>query len=145
MRFSPYPQMECCQNIHPNTENPFLYWPCHLRPQFTCHQMVSHNAIIWRHPASPRIILMTAQNISPWLTLWKLWFQKFIPLSPPGTKLVIHKSPEQRTTWVPYDIEGWYIRPSTKNYHCHKCYILSTVWVRDTLTLNCFPKQIPFP
>ena len=68
-----------------------------------------------------------------------------MPLAPPGTKVVIHETPDQRDSWAPHGVQGWYIGPATEHYRCHKCYIPSTAGIRDALTLDWFPKQVPFP
>ena len=46
---------------------------------------------------------------------------------------------------APHGIDGWYVSPSTEHYRCHKCYVPSTFGVRDALTVDWFPYQVPFP
>ena len=68
------------------------------------------------------------------------------PLAPPGTRVVVHVTPEQRANMAPHGIDSWYVGPSTEYYRCHKCYIPSTFdGVRNALTLDWFPHQVPFP
>jgi hypothetical protein len=45
----------------------------------------------------------------------------------------------------PHGIDGWYVGPSIDHYRCHKCYIPSTFGVRDALTIDWFPHNVPFP
>jgi hypothetical protein len=67
------------------------------------------------------------------------------PLAPPGTKVVVHITPEQRANMAPHGVDGWYVAPSTEHYRCHKCYIPSTFGIRDALTVDWFPHKVPFP
>jgi hypothetical protein len=67
------------------------------------------------------------------------------PLAPPGTRVVVHITPNQRQNMAPHGVDGWYVGPSTEHYRCHKCYIPSTFGVRDALTVDWFPHQVPFP
>ena len=67
------------------------------------------------------------------------------PLAPPGTRVVVHITPAQRPNMGPHGIDGWCIGPSIEHYHCHKCYIPSTFGVRDALTIDWFPNNVPFP
>jgi hypothetical protein len=67
------------------------------------------------------------------------------PLAPPGTRVVVHVTPEQRANMAPHGVDGWYVGPSTEHCRCHKCYIPSTFGVRDALTVDWFPHTVPFP
>ena len=44
-----------------------------------------------------------------------------------------------------HGVGGWYVGPSIEHYRCHKCYIPSTFGIRDTLTVDWFPHNVPFP
>ena len=67
------------------------------------------------------------------------------PLAPPGTRVVVHVTPDKRTSMAPHGIDGWYVGPSTEHYRCHKCYLPSTAGIRDALTVDWFPHKVPFP
>ena len=67
------------------------------------------------------------------------------PLAPPGTRVVVHITPAQRPNMGPHGGDGWYVGPSIKHYRCHKCYIPSTFGVCNTLTIDWFPHNVPFP
>jgi hypothetical protein len=67
------------------------------------------------------------------------------PLAPPGTRVVVHITPEQRHNMAPHGVDGWYVGPSPEHYRCHKCYIPSTFGIRDALTVDWFPHTVPFP
>jgi hypothetical protein len=53
------------------------------------------------------------------------------PLALPGTPVIVHVTPNQRTNMAPHGVDGWYAGPSTEHYHCHKYYILSTFGIID--------------
>ena len=63
------------------------------------------------------------------------------PIAPPGTKVVIHETPNQRSTYAPHGLDEFYIGPSMH----HKVFISTTNGTRDALTVDWFPNIIPFP
>jgi hypothetical protein len=69
------------------------------------------------------------------------------PLAPPGTKILIHEKPNQRQSWDPHGVEGWYLRPATDHYRCYRVYVNKTSAERITDTVEFFPQEIemPFP
>jgi hypothetical protein len=67
------------------------------------------------------------------------------PLAPPGTRVIVHITPDQRSNMAPHGVDGWYVGPSPEHYRCHKCYIPSTHRTRDALTVDWFPHHVPFP
>jgi hypothetical protein len=69
------------------------------------------------------------------------------PLAPPGTKILIHEKPNQRRSWDPHGVEGWYLRPATDHYRCYRVYVNRTRAERITDTVEFFPQEIemPFP
>ena len=48
------------------------------------------------------------------------------PLAPPGTRFVVHKTPDNRRTWAPHGVDGWYFGPAPDHYRCHSVYIPRT-------------------
>ena len=88
---------------------------------------------------------LSQTKLSAHASLYSKFDLNCIPLTPPGTNVVIHETFDQRGRWDPHSIEGWYIGPDIEHYRCHKCYIPSTAGVRYVLTLDWFPKQTPFP
>ena len=62
------------------------------------------------------INLLLSSRRQPNLSSHASIFGKRIPLVPPGTRVVIHKSIDQRDTWVPRGVVGWYIGPITEHY-----------------------------
>jgi hypothetical protein len=41
------------------------------------------------------------------------------PLAPPGCKVLIHEKPDQRRSWDPHGVKGWYLGPAMEHYQCH--------------------------
>lgn len=71
-------------------------------------------------------------------------FQK-TPLAPPGTRVVAHLTPDNRSTWEPNGEEGWTIGPSTEHYRCIRCFFPKSRAERNVQTVTFFPHYIPFP
>ena len=67
------------------------------------------------------------------------------PLSPPGTRVLVHETTKQCATFAPHGVNGWYIGPSLDHYRCYNCYIPLTAGTHDAISLDWFPHQIPFP
>jgi hypothetical protein len=68
------------------------------------------------------------------------------PLTPPGCKAVVYKSPEARTSWGSRGTNVWYVGLSLKNYLCNHYFIPETqaYWISSSSEL--FPQhcQVPF-
>jgi hypothetical protein len=62
-----------------------------------------------------------------------------MPLAPPGTRVLVNVTPNQRANMAPHGINGWHVGPSKEHYRCHKCHIPSTYGVCDALTVDWFP------
>ena len=67
------------------------------------------------------------------------------PLAPPGTCVLVHETTEQRASFAPHRVDGWYMGPSLDHYQCYSCYIPSTAGIRDAISVDWFPHQILFP
>jgi hypothetical protein len=67
------------------------------------------------------------------------------PLTPLGTKVVVHLKPDKQPSWSYHAEEGWYIGPSMEHYRCMKCYIPSTCHERHVDTVKNFQRQSHFP
>jgi hypothetical protein len=44
------------------------------------------------------------------------------PLTPTGTKIIIHEKPDQRGSWSPHGLNGWYVDPAMEHYRAHRVY-----------------------
>ena len=58
------------------------------------------------------------------------------PLAPPGTRVLVHKKTEQRASFAPHGVDGWYIGPSLDHYRCYICYTPSTAGIRDAISVE---------
>ena len=41
-------------------------------------------------------------------------------------RVMVHEKPDDRETWAPHAVEGWYIGPAIYHYRCY------TVWIKAT-------------
>ena len=99
--------------------------------------------------ANITINMLRSARVNPKLSAYAYVFGEFnfsaTPLAPPGTKVVSHHKPDQRKSWGPQGIEGWYVGPSMEHYRCVKCFFPTTRSTRDTDTVTFFPTTVKFP
>jgi hypothetical protein len=67
------------------------------------------------------------------------------PLTPQGTKVLIHKKPDTRGTWAPHAVEGWYLGPAMRHYRCYCVWAWNTNAERVANTLTWFPTSTIMP
>ena len=67
------------------------------------------------------------------------------PLSPPGTKVLIYDTPEQRRSWAPHGVDGGYVGLACEHYWCYRVYVPTTRAKRVAKTVQFFPKNCPVP
>ena len=93
--------------------------------------------------------LLRASRVNPKLSAWAYLFGQFnyntTPIVPPGTKVVVHLKPEERSTWSPNGEVAWSIGPSFDHYRCIKCFFPKTRSERDCDTITFIPHVVPFP
>ena len=93
--------------------------------------------------------LLRAARVNPKLSSHAYLFGEFnfnaTPLAPPGTRVIIHKQVDNRTSWGAHGRDAWYIGPSLEHYRCVKCFVTDTRKELDCDTVSFFPKTIPFP
>ena len=60
-------------------------------------------------------------------------------------RLIVHDKPNDRETWAPHVVEGWYIGPVMHHYICYKVWIKVTraEWIPDTI--DWFPSSLAVP
>ena len=61
------------------------------------------------------------------------------PLAPPGTKVLIHETPNRRKTWAVYGVDGWYLGSAPEHYRCYQVYAAKTRAERIAQTVEFFP------
>jgi hypothetical protein len=49
------------------------------------------------------------------------------PLAPPGTKVLIHETPNKQRTWVVHGTDGWYLGGAPEHYRCYRVYATKPV------------------
>eukprot|EP00957_Ditylum_brightwellii_P081293 6184015-Ditylum_brightwellii.AAC.1 len=93
--------------------------------------------------------LLHNSKVNPKLSAYAYVFGNFdfnvTPLTPPGTKVIIHKKSTHRDSWAYHGVEGWTIAPSLEHYRCVKCYIPDTVTEVDADTVKLIPHRTPLP
>ncbi len=84
-------------------------------------------------------------NVSAYQILEGSFHFNRTPMAPPGTQVVIHEKPQQRKTWDPHGIDGWYLGPALDHYRCYRVFAVKTKAERITDTAEFFPKHTPVP
>jgi hypothetical protein len=64
------------------------------------------------------------------------------PLHPPGQLVVVHEHPDNRASWAPHGLRGFYLGPSLEHYRCHLVHVLKTSSIRVSDTIACFPNPL---
>ena len=104
----------------------------HARPKLPNPRM-GQNVATMRH----QIKYLRYSRRQPNLSAYEATFGNFnfngTPLAPPGTRVLVHKTTEQRASFAPHGVDGWFISPSLDHYQCYNCYILSTAGTRDAI------------
>jgi Reverse transcriptase (RNA-dependent DNA polymerase) len=92
--------------------------------------------------------LLRGSRLNPKLSAWEQLHGRYDfnahPIAPPGTKVLAHLKPDQRTTWAPHAFEGWYIGPAFEHYRCFQVWATDTRQIRIVNQLTWFPQR-PFP
>ena len=99
--------------------------------------------------ATTALNLMRLSNMNPKLsaeaTLNCAFDYNKTPLAPPGTKIIVHETPNQRITWAAHGVNGWYLDAAPENYCCHRTYITKTSKERIALTVEFPPHDHNMP
>ena len=67
------------------------------------------------------------------------------PMAPPGSKIIIHTKPANRSSWAFHGVQGSYIAPSLQHYRCVRCYVPTTRSELISNTIKFLPEYIPIP
>ena len=67
------------------------------------------------------------------------------PLAPPGMRAIVFESPEERQSWSPHGVDGWYVGPALEHYRCYTVVVNDTAAPRHTDTLALFPAKVQLP
>jgi len=92
---------------------------------------------------------MRGSQINPNLSAWAQVFGNYdfnqTPIAPPGMKVLVHEKPENRNTWAPHAVEGWYVGPALQAYRCYRTWITDTKRERIADTLTWLPEKLKLP
>ena len=67
------------------------------------------------------------------------------PIGPAGAKILIHDKPNNRGSWAPHGVAGFYLGPATKHYRCFTVWSSATNAVRITDMLAWFLDNLKLP
>ena len=68
-----------------------------------------------------------------------------IPIAPPGIKILVYKTAQQRKTWAQHGVDAWYIGYCPDHYRCHKTYVPATRGERISHTVSFFSHNFAVP
>ena len=87
--------------------------------------------------------------MNPFMSAYTYLFGNFdftkTPLAPPGTKVIAHRKPEDRSTWAFHGQEGWYVGPAMNHYRCVTIYFPKTRRTKVLDTVKFMPHAVKFP
>jgi hypothetical protein len=63
------------------------------------------------------------------------------PLAPPGTKSVIYKSPDTRTSWGNQGLDAWYCGPALDHYRNSIFFVPAKKAYRTSGSFDLFPQH----
>ena len=63
------------------------------------------------------------------------------PMTPPGSRILLHKKPALCGTWAAHDVNAWYLVPALHHYRCYHVYIAETRGERISDTVVWFPTK----
>jgi hypothetical protein len=84
-------------------------------------------------------------SISAWHQLHGHYDWNSHPVAVAGTRVLAFETPEQRSSWAPHGVDGWFIAPALQHYRCFDVLIKHTMSVRTTLTLQWYPADYVLP
>jgi hypothetical protein len=64
------------------------------------------------------------------------------PMEPPGTRVIAHKKPDQRSSWAQHGVDGCYIGPALDHNHCYIIHVSDTLADRVVDTVDFFPARV---
>jgi hypothetical protein len=63
------------------------------------------------------------------------------PWRPHGTRIIAHEKPDQRSSWDPHGVDGYYLGPALDHYRCYQVNMTKTKGTRIFDTVECFPSK----
>jgi hypothetical protein len=67
------------------------------------------------------------------------------PLATPGTRVIVHEKTDQRSSWDPHGVYGYYLDPALDHYRCYQVHVtkIKGTWIVDTVEF--FPSKTAMP
>lgn len=125
-------------------QNHFIAGLCSLDPDFPLH--------LWDRllpQAEMTLNMLRGSRMNPRLSahvqLHGLFDFNRTPIAPPGIRVLVHEKPNQRTTWSPHALDGWYVGPALNSYGCYNIWIWDTRAERVCDTVSWFPTKVAMP
>jgi hypothetical protein len=63
-------------------------------------------------------------------------------VAPPGARIIAHEKPDQRASWDPHGVDGYYLGPALDHYRCYQVHITKTKGTRIDDTVDFFPAKL---
>jgi hypothetical protein len=125
-------------------QNPFIAGLCSTDTRFPMH--------LWDRliaQATLTLNLLRPSRRNPRVSAYTMLEGNFdfnkTPVAPPGTKIIIHEKPQQRGSWDPHGIDGWYLGPAMEHYRCYSVYANATQAEHTSDTIEFFPQKVSMP
>ena len=125
-------------------QNHFIAGLCSVDKDFPLH--------LWDQllvQAELTLNLLRGSRLNPKLSSWAQVNGTFdfnrVPLAPPGCRVLIHDKPQNRTTWSPHALDGWYVGPAPDSYRCYRIWMWDTRATRICDTVSWFPSKVAMP
>jgi hypothetical protein len=67
------------------------------------------------------------------------------PLAPPGTRAIAHEKTDQRASWDPPGVDGYYLGPALDHYRCYQVHVTKKNGTRIVDTVEFFPSKLAMP
>lgn len=67
------------------------------------------------------------------------------PIAPSGMRVLVFETPDERGTFAPHGVDGFYLGPVVDAYRCFRCFVTHTNSIRVSDTLAWFPLPYKMP
>lgn len=95
--------------------------------------------------AEMTVNMLRGSNVNPFISAYQQLHGQYDfehnPIAPPGIKVLVHEKPNQRGSWAPHGVEGWYVGPAMHHHRCYDVLVKATKRVRTTDTLSWHPHK----
>jgi hypothetical protein len=67
------------------------------------------------------------------------------PMAPPVTRVIAHEKTQQRASWDPHGVDGWYLSNAPDHYRCYRVHINKIKADRIVDTFEFSPSNVAMP